>query len=65
MQLTRCPECDGPAEIEHRTVLESTNGPTEHVKIRCVHRHWCYVPVSYLDGVPAAAPRPTSARHRR
>ena len=65
MQLTRCPDCGGPAEIEHRVVLESTAGPMEHVKIRCVHRHWCYVPVAYLDSVPAAAPRRTTARHRR
>jgi hypothetical protein len=65
MQLTRCPECDGPAEIELRTVLESTYGPTEHVKIRCIQRHWCYVPVSFLDGVPATAPRRITAPHRR
>ena len=65
MQLTRCPECDGPAEIEHRTVLESTHGPIEHVKLRCVQRHWCFVPTSSLDGVPAAAPRRSAAHRRR
>jgi hypothetical protein len=65
MQLTRCPECDGPAEIEHRTVLNSTDGPIEHVKLRCVQRHWSFLPVSYLDGVPAAAPRRSAAHFRR
>jgi hypothetical protein len=65
MQLTRCPECDGPAEIERREVLESTAGPMEHVKIRCVRRHWCYVPVACLDGVRAAVPRRTTVHHRR
>ena len=45
----RCPECGGTAEIERRTVLASTDGPIEHAKIRCVNRHWCYVPVYVLE----------------
>jgi hypothetical protein len=65
MQLTRCPECDGAAEIDHRAVLESTHGPIEHVKLRCVQRHWYFVSTSYLDGVPAAAPHRSAAHHRR
>ena len=38
MELTTCPECGAPAHIEHRHVLESTDGPIEHAKIRCVTR---------------------------
>ena len=56
LQLTRCPECSAPAEIEHRTVLESTAGPIEHVKVRCVHRHVFLLPTDMLDCAPAPAP---------
>jgi hypothetical protein len=62
VQLTRCPECDGTAEVEYRSVLDSTDGPVEHVKIRCVNRHWFNMPVSYLDCMPlAATPRATAS----
>lgn len=61
LQLTRCPECGGTAEIERRTVLASTDGPIEHAKIRCVNRHWCYVPVYVLEDVPRLTPEPRPA----
>lgn len=35
-----CPECGLPAEVLDRYVLESTDGPIEHVKIKCVQGHW-------------------------
>jgi hypothetical protein len=49
VQFTRCPECDSPAQIVLRTVLESTSGPCEHVKIHCIRQHWFHLPVSFLD----------------
>lgn len=56
LQLTRCPTCDGAAEITRRTVLESTDGPIEHVGVRCVYRHWFLMPASGLDR-PAPSPQ--------
>ena len=53
MDLTVCPECAAPAEIEWRTVMESTNGPIEHAKVLCVDQHWFLLPVAGL-----ASPRP-------
>lgn len=65
LQLTRCPECGRVAEIDRRTVLESTNGPIEHALVRCVDRHWCLLPVQLLthDG-PTVAPRPAVTERR-
>jgi hypothetical protein len=55
LQLTGCPEetCHVPAEITHRFVLASTDGPVEHVTVRCVARHVFLLPVARLarDGV--------------
>jgi hypothetical protein len=48
MELTTCPECGGLAEVEYRAVLESTDGPIEHVKVRCIRRHWFFLPVANL-----------------
>jgi hypothetical protein len=56
MELTRCvePGCTGPAEVVDRMVLRSTSGPIEHVRIRCLHRHWFMLPVSMVDaGIPS------------
>lgn len=59
VQLTRCPECGALAEIERRTVLESTDGPVEHAKVRCVLRHTFLLPAAALDHVAAPAPEST------
>jgi hypothetical protein len=64
VQLTRCPECDQAAEIEYRSVLDSSDGPIEHLKIRCINRHWFHLPVDYIESVPYAVPRRETARHR-
>jgi hypothetical protein len=53
MDATNCPECGALAEVEWRAVMESTDGPIEHAKIRCAERHWFLLPVSAL-----AASRP-------
>lgn len=33
-----CPGCGGPAEITDRAVLQSTDGPVEHVRVFCISR---------------------------
>jgi hypothetical protein len=40
MDATTCPGCGAPAEVTDRDVLESTDGPIEHVRVVCVRRHW-------------------------
>ena len=49
MDMTNCPECGALAEVEWRDVMESTDGPIEHAKIRCVQRHWFMLPVASLE----------------
>ncbi len=48
MDLTVCPECGEPAEIQWRAVLNSTDGPIEHAKVLCLHRHWFLLPIETL-----------------
>ena len=48
LDLTTCPECGNAAEIVARDVLESTDGPVEHLKVVCVARHWFVMPVASL-----------------
>ena len=65
MDTTYCPECGSIAEVEWRAVMESTDGPVEHARIRCVQKHWFLMPVGGLVGAgrsPAVALRPLS-RH--
>lgn len=52
MEIVDCPECGIPAEIEESSWLDSTSGPVEHLKIRCLRRHWFLVP---RDRLPAAS----------
>jgi hypothetical protein len=40
MDATTCPECGAPAEVTDRCVLESTDGPMEHVRVVCAREHW-------------------------
>ena len=60
LELTHCPDCGLPAEVVHRAVLQSTDGPIEHVKTRCVTGHWYMTPVGYAarPNRRAAAQRP-------
>jgi hypothetical protein len=66
MELTSCPECGATAAIEERHVLESTDGPVEHAKVRCVTGHGFFLPVASLEGpaVRREAARPVPARRR-
>ena len=45
---TRCPECGTEALVEWRAVLESTDGPIEHVKVRCGRAHAFLLTVAAL-----------------
>ncbi len=48
MEFTTCPECRSIARVLDRFVLESTDGPVEHVRTQCVERHWFVLPASAL-----------------
>jgi hypothetical protein len=66
MELTSCPECGATAAIEERHVMESTDGPVEHAKVRCVTGHGFFLPVAALEArvVRREAARPAPARRR-
>ena len=34
-----CPDCDVPAEITERFSLPSTDGPVDHIVVRCAAGH--------------------------
>jgi hypothetical protein len=61
MDLTRCPDCDSIAEVLERFVLESTGGPVEHARIRCIAGHWFVLRAASL----ASPPLPRSATRRQ
>jgi len=62
METTDCPDCGVIAEVEWRTVMESTDGPIEHAKIRCLNRHWFQLPVASLGLAVRAGPRTDASR---
>lgn len=43
-----CPRCGAPAAVEWHSTMISTSGPVEHVKLRCLDRHWFLMPESEL-----------------
>jgi hypothetical protein len=43
-EIVSCPECGHAAEVVDRDFLPSTDGLVEHVRLRCVQRHWFYMP---------------------
>jgi hypothetical protein len=55
---TECPECGKPAEMQHRAVLASTDGPVEHVRTLCVGGHRFFLPTEALA-------RPAALRQRQ
>ena len=44
LDMALCPQCEAPAEIARRDLIGSTDGPVVHIYIRCIHRHWFYMP---------------------
>jgi hypothetical protein len=57
--LVDCPSCGAPAQVTERFVL----GGLEHVRVRCVRRHWYLMPAGCVPGaVPAPTVRAGSAR---
>ncbi len=70
IQWTRCPQCDSIAEVVDRDVWPSTDGPVEHVSVRCVRRHRFVMPVVTLAthnppaSVAALGREPARARMR-
>jgi hypothetical protein len=42
--LVACPECHEPTSVLERFTLHSTDGPLEHVKVRCRDGHWFTLP---------------------
>ena len=57
MDVTSCPGCGLIAHVEWRAVVESSDGPVELAKVRCVQGHWFLLPLSCL----AAATREREA----
>lgn len=49
LELAGCPACGEAAEVVERTFLDSTNGPLEHVRLRCITgKHLFNMPGSWL-----------------
>ena len=61
MEWTRCPQCGLVAEVVDRDVWPSTDGPVEHVHVRCVDRHRFVLPVAIAG---TARCRSRGVRHR-
>ncbi len=40
--------CGLPAEVSHRFIMRSTDGPMERAKIRCPVGHWFNGPIEFL-----------------
>ncbi len=56
LDLHACPECGSFAEVEWRAAVDSTDGPVEMAKIRCLHRHSFLLPVENLRRSGGAPP---------
>lgn len=48
VQWTSCPQCGQVAEVVDRDVWPSTDGPVEHLHVRCVDKHRFVLPASSL-----------------
>ena len=62
IDLTICPECEATAEVLWRVTLDSTDGPIEHARVVCVHKHFFWLPVEALLPSPTLAVEPTYER---
>jgi hypothetical protein len=50
VEIVNCAGCGLPAEVEVWSAIGSTGGLVEHVKTRCIQRHWYLMPREMLDG---------------
>ncbi len=60
IDLTECPECGAAAHVADRFVLESTDGPVEHVRLACARRHCFLMPAASM--VRSTAPADPATR---
>lgn len=65
MTLVTCPDCGALAEITERLVMESTDGPIEHVRLRCVRWHWFLMPSEMLARHSPVTTSPRATRQVR
>ncbi|MGH3912137.1 MAG: hypothetical protein ACRDTC_01800 [Pseudonocardiaceae bacterium] len=56
LDLARCPACGVAAEVVDRFVLDSTDGPLEHVRVHCARRHWFSILTEHLAADPLPTP---------
>jgi hypothetical protein len=49
--FVHCPECGAVASIE----WEATFARVQHLKVRCIHRHWFLLPADLVSEYPQAA----------
>jgi hypothetical protein len=47
--ILSCPECEVPAEVTDRFSLTSTDGPVDHVELRCIADHHFRMPAEKLS----------------
>ena len=47
--ILSCPECEVPAEVTDRFSLTSTDGPVDHVALRCIAGHHFRMPAEKLS----------------
>lgn len=59
--LICCPECPSPAEVTDRFVLASTDGPIDHLGLRCAAGHLFRMPADSLSAGAQAALRQQEA----
>lgn len=54
LTLVSCPECGCHAEVTDRFALASTDGPVDHLALRCVRGHLLRLPADSLPAQPQA-----------
>jgi hypothetical protein len=65
LELTWCPDCGRTAEVMDRVWLQSTEGPFEHVKTRCITGPWFMTVVEHDRHLSQSDSRRTHAVHQR
>ena len=59
--LLPCPACGSPAEVTDRFALTSTDGPIDHLALRCAARHHFTM---LVDMLPAPSQQQLRAQER-